>query len=167
MARSRAERSASRGSLAAARLASFSFALAALLATTSPARSQEPGPRPPHPHPRVIVSATKVRGPHDRAAVERAARLGWGRIVSCYEEAKARGTAPRGVVVARLEIAARGEVTRARRLRASLAKSLAKCLVGAMRGLAMPRARSGSSADVSIQVAPGDPPRPPDAPEAR
>ncbi|MEJ7730227.1 MAG: hypothetical protein WKG00_13540 [Polyangiaceae bacterium] len=45
--------------------------------------------RAPRPEPRVIVAVQKVRGAHDRGAVERAARLGWGRIVSCHKAASA------------------------------------------------------------------------------
>ena len=39
----------------------------------------------PHPEPRVIVNVVSVRGPHTPAAVQRAARFGWGRIVRCYK----------------------------------------------------------------------------------
>src|SRR4029453_6637972 len=70
---------------------------------------------PPHPEPRVIVSVTRVRGPHDPKAVETAARTAWGRIVRCYKRTKHGRKLPRGTVVARVEIRANGDVIGARR----------------------------------------------------
>jgi hypothetical protein len=110
----------------------------------------------PHPEPRVIVTVERVRGPHDSAAVEKTARGAWSRIVGCYREAMARGVLAKGSVLVRLEVSAEGSVKSARRQRATVEDELAGCLVGTMRGLAMPVARSGSTADVTIRVAPGD-----------
>jgi hypothetical protein len=136
--------------------------IAALCAQPASGRAQgeaeptpAPGePRPAHPEPRVIVTVSAVRGPHDRAEVERAARLAWGRIVGCY---KAIDRTARGAVALELVVSASGKVTSARRTRSTLEKrELATCLTTAMEGLAMPTARARSVASTEIQVAPGD-----------
>lgn len=121
--------------------------------------AEDPPPdtgRVPHPEPRVIVAVHKVRGPHDRGAVERAARLGWGRIVRCHKEASARGVQARGTIKLKLEVSAAGTVQAAKRVASELDAELSKCLVKAMRKVAMPRARRGSTVEASIRVAPGD-----------
>ena len=118
----------------------------------------EPPPRTPHPEPRVIVAVQKVRGPHDRGAVERAARLGWGRIVGCHKAAGARGVVARGTIKVRLEVSAAGTVQHVKRVASELDGETSKCLVRAMRKVPMPRARRGSTVDASIRVAPGDKP---------
>jgi hypothetical protein len=121
-----------------------------------PAESDEPPPRAPHPEPRVIVEVQRVLGPHDRGAVERAARLGWGRIVACHKAASARGVQARGTIRVRLEVSPHGVVKHAARVRSELEGELSKCLVRAMRGLTMPSAKRGSTIEASIRVAPGD-----------
>ena len=110
----------------------------------------------PHPHPRVIVKVERLRGGHARAAVERSARLAWGRIVACHHAAKARGDKGKGTVEVRLEVSGAGKIIGARRLRADVDGELAGCVVRALRQLSMPTARHGSTADVSVWVAPGD-----------
>jgi hypothetical protein len=110
----------------------------------------------PHPHPRIIITVDRVRGPHDRDQLQAAARGAWSRVVACYREAMGRGVLARGTVHVQLEVSGEGAVKRARRQRATVDEQLAACLVGTMRGLAMPEARSGSTADVTIRVAPGD-----------
>jgi hypothetical protein len=98
----------------------------------------------PHPEPRVIVSVSSVRGPHPRADVERAARLAWGRIVSCYKASPKR---PRGSVELELGLTGGGKVSSARRRKSTLGDTeLASCLTRAMNGIAQ----------VQIRVAPGD-----------
>jgi hypothetical protein len=130
---------------------------AALLADVRAAEAGEPSPpRPPHPEPRVIVSVLGVRGPHPRAEVERAARLAWGRIVSCYRTSEPR---ERAVVTLELVVSGKGEVARARRVRAQAKdRQLGTCLAGVMQGLGMPKARARSTVTVEIRLAPGDPP---------
>jgi hypothetical protein len=124
------------------------------------APSQPPAaeaPAPHHPEPRVVVNVTSVKGPHARGDIERAARLAWGRIVSCYKAIDPRA---KGLIRLELAVAGHGEVTDARRTHSTLKnRELAACLTGAMKGLAMPKARAGSTAHTEIQVAPGDPPR--------
>jgi len=113
-------------------------------------------PRPPHPEPRVIVNVLRVRGPHARDEVERSARLGWGRIVSCY---KASDAPEKVVVTLELVVSGNGTVTRARRVRSPVKdRELADCLASAMQRLGMPKARARSTATVEIRLAPGDPP---------
>jgi hypothetical protein len=108
----------------------------------------------PHPEPRVIVSVRSVSGPHPRAEVERAARLGWGRIVRCYKASEKR---PRGSVELELAVSGSGSVSSARRTKSTVGdKELARCLTKAMKGVAMPKARRRSIALVEIRVAPGD-----------
>jgi hypothetical protein len=108
----------------------------------------------PHPEPRVIVSVHLVRGPHVQKEVERAARLGWGRIVRCY---KASSKRPTGSVHMELVVSGNGNVTSARRTKSSLKDpELAGCLTRAMKSLRMPKARRASTARVEVQVAPGD-----------
>lgn len=112
--------------------------------------------RPPHPEPRVIVNALSVRGPHGRAAVERAARFGWGRIVQCY---KSIDDQARGAVTVELVVTGDGRVASSRRIATTLEnKELASCLTKTMRKVAMPQARARSVAKIEIKVAPGDPP---------
>jgi hypothetical protein len=138
--------------------------IAALLSaalTLAPLASADPEPptdeapaRAPHPEPRVIVTVSSVHGPHARDEVERAARLGWGRIVRCYKASPKR---PRGSVKLELTLGAHGKVTGARRKKSTLREpELARCLTKALKGLAMPKARRRSTANVEVQVAPGD-----------
>jgi hypothetical protein len=109
----------------------------------------------PHPEPRVIVKVTSVQGPHDRADVERSARLAWGRIVRCYVSSVQR---ERGLIHLELAIARGGKVTRARRIGSTLKdRELVSCLTNALNGIAMPKASARSSANAEIHVAPGDP----------
>jgi hypothetical protein len=104
----------------------------------------------------VIVNVLRVRGPHARDEVERSARLGWGRIVSCYKSSDAR---EKVVVTLELAVSGNGTVTRARRIRSPARdRELADCLASAMQRLAMPKARARSTATVEIRLAPGDPP---------
>ena len=130
---------------------------ALLLGGVRTAEAGEPSaPRPPHPEPRVIVNVLGVRGPHPRAEVERAARLGWGKIVSCYRASEPR---ERAVVTLELVVSGRGEVARARRIRARAKdRRLGTCLADVMQGLEMPKARARSVVTVEIRLAPGDPP---------
>jgi hypothetical protein len=124
-----------------------------------PATEQEPRgdkPRAPHPEPRIIVDVARVKGPHDKKAVERSARMGWGRIVRCYNFSKADGVLGKGSIEARVTISADGQVRDARRRGGTVKGELARCVVRSMRRLPMPRARAGSTADIVIQVAPGD-----------
>jgi hypothetical protein len=102
----------------------------------------------------VIVNVLSVRGPHERSAVERSARLAWGRIVSCYN---ALGERRRGRVEIDLAISSDGRVTAARRTHSTLkTRELARCLSSAMRRVSMPKASGRSSALTEIHVAPGD-----------
>jgi hypothetical protein len=118
------------------------------------ASGEAPEPAPPHPEPRVIVSVHGVQGPHVRKDVERAARLGWGRIVRCY---KASSKRPSGSVHMELAVAGSGKVTHARRTKSTLGDAeLARCLTRAMKELAMPKARRASTAKVEVRVGPGD-----------
>ncbi|HEY3493507.1 MAG TPA: hypothetical protein VGK73_02430 [Polyangiaceae bacterium] len=112
-------------------------------------------PRPYHPEPRVIVNVTSVKGPHARADVERAARLAWGRIVSCYKSIDKQA---KGRLELELVVAGAGKVTDARRTRSTLRnQKLDACLTEALEGLTMPKARARSIARAEIHVAPGDP----------
>lgn len=109
--------------------------------------------RAPHPEPRVIVTVTALKGPHDRARVQHAARTTWGRIVRCYKEL---GQRERGKLSLRLEISARGKVIGARKLQSTLNEELDACLVKTLGSKDMPPASSGSTASIEIQLAPGD-----------
>jgi hypothetical protein len=110
--------------------------------------------RAPHPEPRVIVSVHFVRGPHARKEVERAARLGWGRIVRCYKQSSKR---PSGSVHMELVVTGNGNVESARRTKSTLKDAqLAGCLTRTMKGLRMPKAKRASTAGVEVQVGPGD-----------
>jgi hypothetical protein len=119
-----------------------------------PAESAPPKARPPHPEPRVIVNVLAVRGPHERPQVERSARLGWGRIVGCYNR---HGGGKRGQAVIELTLSGAGKVLDTAKKRSSFEPELLTCLRGALRRLAMPQARARSTAVVEIQLAPGDP----------
>lgn len=136
------------------RASCWSVALALVL---GPALAETPETAPeiraPHPEPRVIVTVTGVRGPHDRAAVQRSARETWGSIVRCYKDL---GEKQRGTLDLRLEISAGGDVRGARRLNSTLNAEVSTCLLGALRKKKMPPAKSGSSATLEIKLAPGD-----------
>jgi hypothetical protein len=120
------------------------------LADEPPAETPSAPERAPHPEPRVIVTVQFVRGPHAKKDVERAAR-----IVRCYKASKQ----PKGALTLELELAGSGKVMHARRKRSSFGdKELTACLAKTMRGVPMPKARSGSTARIEIQLAPGDPP---------
>jgi hypothetical protein len=103
----------------------------------------------------VIINVNAVRGPHDRGALERAARLAWGRIVRCYNSS---GRGERGMIALNLEVAGAGKVIGARHTQSTLkSEQLALCMTRAMVGLSMPKARAGSTVSTEIQVGPGDP----------
>jgi hypothetical protein len=106
-----------------------------------------------HPEPRVIVLVTELKGGHERDAVQRAARETWGNIVSCY---KRHGKREKGTLALRLEIKADGSVIGAKRLKSTLNDAVSTCLSGTLRGHPMPSGKSGSSATISIELAPGD-----------
>jgi hypothetical protein len=127
------------------------------LADASSRPPEAEAPAPHHPEPRVVVNDTSVKGPHARGDVERAARLAWGRIVSCYKAIDPRA---KGWIRLDLAVAGHGKVTDSRRTHSTLKnRELETCLAGAMKGLAMPKARAGSTAHTEIHVAPADPPR--------
>ena len=125
-------------------------------APTPPPSSESAPKKAPHPEPRVIVNVVAVHGPHDRAAVERSAREGWGRFVKCY---KSFDRGAKGMIGVEFAVGSQGKVIRVRRTRSSLKSTeLAACLSDTLLGLAMPRAASRSTAFGEIHVAPGDPP---------
>jgi len=108
----------------------------------------------PHPEPRVIVNVVSVRGPHTPPAVQRAARLGWGRIVRCY---KSVDPSIKGKLDLELHVSKKGSVVSTRALASTLGNSeLVRCLSETMQGLAMPEASADSTAAIEIHVAPGD-----------
>ena len=147
------QRSAGTGLLAAA-LALLVPGRAARAEEPPPAPPAEPGKRPAHPEPRVIVNVTSVQGPHPRSDVERSARLGWGRIVSCYN---AYGDRRRLTVSLELAVSSSGKVTAFRPIRSTHKnRDLAQCLGHAMKRLSMPKARARSIAIAEIQLGPGD-----------
>lgn len=121
---------------------------------TESAPVQTEAPRAPHPEPRVIVSVHSVRGPHVRKDVERAARLGWGKIVGCYKAASPKRT--RGAVSMELVVTGGGKVTSARRTKSTFAGPLTRCLTRAMRAVPMPTAARKSTVGLEVQVGPGD-----------
>ena len=106
-----------------------------------------------HPEPRVIVTVTALRGGHDREEVQRSARESWGGIVRCYKQL---GKGERGTLTVRLEIAAQGKVVSARRVESTLNDDVCACLTGVLRDRTMPSGQSGSTATISVELAPGD-----------
>lgn len=112
--------------------------------------------RAPHPEPRVIVTVTEIHGPHERAAVQRAARETWGGIVRCY---KAHGHGKRGAVVFALEISEAGQISDIQRTGAGDSKlnaEIGACLMRVLSKKTMPTAPSASSATIEIRLAPGN-----------
>jgi hypothetical protein len=102
----------------------------------------------------VIVNVLAVRGPHKPDRVQHSARFGWKRIVRCY---KANGAKERAIVTLELIVSGEGNVARARSIVVEQKdRELANCLVDVLPGLAMPKAPADSTADVEIQLAPGD-----------
>ena len=128
------------------------LALMSLSSMTSAHTSAEPRTTP-HPEPRVIVTVAAMKGPHDRAAVQRSAREAWGPIVRCYKEL---GRGERGKLTVRLEISATGKTIGARRLGSTLNDDVSACVTTALRNKGMPKAGAGSSATLEVQLAPGD-----------
>lgn len=112
--------------------------------------------RAPHPEPRVIVNVLSVRGPHNPAQIQRSARFGWIRIVRCY---KSKGARERAVVKLGLVISSEGDVASAWSANTHPQyPELTSCIAGALQGLAMPKASANSTAEIEIQLAPGDRP---------
>jgi hypothetical protein len=111
--------------------------------------------RAPHPEPRVIVTVTSMAGPHERAAVQRAARETWGGIVRCYEQF---GRREQGVIVLELRISERGRVSDVRRGPgdSKLNEQTSSCLMRVLRTKAMPEATGASTATLEIRLAPGN-----------
>jgi hypothetical protein len=106
-----------------------------------------------HPEPRVIVTVSALKGGHAQAAVQRAARESWGGIVRCY---KRHGKRQRGTLELRLEISADGKVVGTRRLGSTLNDEVSACLATVLGNQSMPEGRSGSTATVQVELAPGD-----------
>jgi hypothetical protein len=106
-----------------------------------------------HPEPRVIVTVSALKGGHTRAAVQHAARESWGGIVRCY---KRHGKRQRGALELRLEISAAGKVVGTRRLGSTLNDDVSACLATVLGNQPMPAGRSGSTATVEVELAPGD-----------
>jgi hypothetical protein len=94
-----------------------------------------------------------LKGGHDRGAVQRAAREGWGGIVRCYKQ---HGKRQRGTVELSLEISPAGKIIGARAMASTLNDELSSCLARIFRERAMPESRSPSTALISIELAPGD-----------
>lgn len=112
----------------------------------------------PHPEPRVIVNVVSVHGPHTSPEVQRAARLGWGRIVRCY---KSVDPSIKGKLDLELHVAKTGSVVSTRARGSTLGNpELVRCLSETMKGLAMPQASADSTAAIEIHLAPGDKPQP-------
>jgi hypothetical protein len=114
------------------------------------------GPRAPHPEPRVIVTVTSMDGPHERGAVQRAARETWAGIVRCYKEF---GRRLQGVIVLELRISERGKVVDARRGNggdSKLNSEISDCVMRVLRTKAMPEAAGASTATLEIRLAPGN-----------
>jgi hypothetical protein len=121
------------------------------------AEATEEQPRTPHPEPRVVVNVLAVKGPHKPERVQHDARFGWKRFVRCY---RASGAKERAVVTLELALSGEGSVTRARSIVFEPKdRKLASCLVEALPGLAMPKAPADSTADVEVQLSPGDRPQ--------
>ena len=99
------------------------------------------------------VTVTDLKGAHDRSAVQRSARESWGHIVRCYKQLGRRES---GTLTVRLEISADGKVVAARRLGSTLNDEVSSCLASVLRARTMPGARTGSTATVELQLAPGD-----------
>ncbi len=110
--------------------------------------------RPYHPEPRVIVNVLSVKGPHNPARVQHDARFGWKRIVSCY---KKHGPRQKTLVKLDLVVAGEGKVASVSNVRSDASNhDLEQCLVDKLNGLSMPKAPADSTANVEIQLAPGD-----------
>ena len=125
-----------------------------LLAVACVAQTLAAAAAEPHPEPRVIVNVVSVRGPHTPPAVQRAARLGWGRIVRCY---KSVDPSIKGKLDLELHVAKTGSVVATRARASTLGNpELVRCLSETMKGLAMPQASADSTAAIEIHVAPGD-----------
>jgi hypothetical protein len=107
----------------------------------------------PHPEPRVIVSVVSVHGPHLKKDVERAARLGWGKIVGCYKKSPKR---KQGAVSLELVVGGGGKVINARRTKSTFPPPLTRCLTRAMESVSMPQAAKKSTVRLEVKVAPGD-----------
>lgn len=115
-----------------------------------------PAERVAHPEPRVVVNVLALRGPHDPAKVQHAARFGWKRIVRCY---KATGAKRPANVYLGVEVSGEGAVSNAWSAHTNPEhRELSACLADALRGLPMPKAAAASTADLEIRLAPGDRP---------
>ena len=131
------------------RILTFRLLVAAWAAQTLAAAASEP-----HPEPRVIVNVVSVRGPHTPPAVQRAARMGWGRIVRCY---KSVDPSIKGKLELELRVSKAGSVASTRARTSTLGNpELVRCLSETMKGLAMPEASADSTAAIEIHLAPGD-----------
>jgi hypothetical protein len=122
------------------------FILAAVALTATPGRAY-------HPEPRVIVTVSELKGEHDRAAVQRAARESWGGLVRCYKQ---HGNRQRGTLELGVEISPAGKIVVTRRLASSLNDATSSCVAGVLRGRAMPESSRASTAVISVELAPGD-----------
>ncbi|HEY6725935.1 MAG TPA: hypothetical protein VI197_18000, partial [Polyangiaceae bacterium] len=118
------------------------------LAFTCVAAAATAAAAPPHPEPRVIVNVLSVNGPHAPLAVQRAARLAWGRIIRCY---KANDNGAKGRLELQLRVSQVGSVAGVRVGPSTLdSAELVRCIADSMQGLAMPRASTDSTADIEI-----------------
>jgi len=125
-----------------------------LLGSGHVVKAEPPGERPPHPEPRVIVNVLAVKGPHQQARVQHDARFGWKRIVRCY---KANSPHRKALITLDLVVSGEGSVTRALHVRSNPDNpGLEQCLAESLPGLSMPKAPTDSTANVEMQLSPGD-----------
>lgn len=116
-----------------------------------------------HPLPRVIVSITKVKGPHAAREVERIARRTlWSKVVGCYRLGAYKDQTLSGKTTVRVQVSRAGRVTKASAAGSTLPdREVVACLAREVKSLALPKAKGGSSVTATIEVYPGDDPVPP------
>lgn len=124
------------------------------------------GDMPPiegHPDPRVIVNVDRVRGPHDKNALQREARkYHWINVVRCYRLGAYKDDNLRGWTKIFTTVTRGGAIHKPRLVETELKDNdVAQCIIKRLHTLKLPRAGRASQVNLSVKVSPGDEPMPP------
>ena len=114
-----------------------------------------------HPQPRVIVDVHDVDGPHERSDVQREARAFlWHKIIRCYRAGAASKPKLKGDATFAVRVAPSGNVSSVRSTGGTIGdEGVVACWAKQIAKVPMPKAPGSSAVVLSVQVAPGDPPR--------
>jgi hypothetical protein len=116
-----------------------------------------------HPMPRVILTVTKVSGPHSSAEIQRLLRRNhWMEVIQCYRLGAYKDQRLRGDTRIEASVTSAGVIEGGRVVSTKLDDAeVARCFAATLKKHPMPRAKRRSRMTLTIHVSPGDEPMPP------